>query len=109
MKAHGANEVAGRHVACNEGHGARVVELRETGDEGVRELLHGMEEAEPEVFAADAGEKRGNGRLVFGAHRTHRYLPIARELELTFPFGGGTPDREPRPAHKKFFRHLYRP
>src|SRR6516225_12135004 len=44
VQADDAEHVAGRFLDGNEGHGARVVDLRETHDEGVTEFLHRREE-----------------------------------------------------------------
>ena len=52
MKAPDAEHLAGRFVDGDEGHGARVVDLGEAGDEGVAEFLHRRKESQTQVFRA---------------------------------------------------------
>ena len=53
VKAHHAEHLAGGFLDGDKGHRARVVELRQTRDERMRQFFHRREEPQPDVFLAD--------------------------------------------------------
>ena len=71
MEADHPEQLSRARLDGDEGHGAGVVDLGETRDEGVAELLHRREEPQPQVLLRDRGEERPIQGLVFRAHRTH--------------------------------------
>ncbi len=86
MQADDAEHVAGRFLDGDEGHGARVVDLRETRDERVAEFLHRREEPQTQVLRRDRGEERRIQPLVFGTHRPDQNLRSVAQLSVAFPF-----------------------
>ena len=75
-------------------HGAGVVDLGETRDEGVAELLHRREEPQPQVLLRDRGEERPIQGFVFRPHRADNNSGSIAQRHMPFPFRRIGPDGE---------------
>src|SRR6202035_390074 len=73
-------------VDGDKGHRARIIELRQAGDELMREFLDGIEEAQPQVFLAHMGQKVANPELVIRTDRPDKYPPAVPENKMPLPF-----------------------
>jgi hypothetical protein len=52
----------------------------------MREFLDGIEEAKPQIFFGNVGEKVANQKLVIRSNRPDKYSPAIPENEMSLPF-----------------------
>lgn len=88
VQAHRPQHVAGLGGDGHQRDRTGVVELGQPGDEFVAEMLHRLEEAQPQVFVGDAGEEGAEQRIVFWAHRAHQRVCAIAQADLALPFLG---------------------
>ena len=98
MQAHGAEHLAAGLIHSREGDGAGVVDLDQAGDEGVGEIPHGREEAQPQILRRDLREEGLEQRLVLGPHRADQHLASIAGCERRLPFLRIGTDRETQMA-----------
>jgi hypothetical protein len=64
-----AEYLAAGFIDGDKGHRARIIELRQFGDELMREFLDGIEKAKPQIFFGDVDQKVANHELVVRSDR----------------------------------------
>jgi len=80
-----AERFATGFVDGDKGHGARKIKLRQAGNELMRELLDGIEEAQPQVFLAHMRQKVAHQGFVIGLDRPDKYPAAIRENKMSRP------------------------
>src|ERR1700687_1313498 len=81
-----AEHLATGFIDCDKGHRARIIELRQFGDELMREFLDGIEEAKPQIFFGYVDQKVANQKLVIRPDRPDKYPPAIPENKMPLPF-----------------------
>src|ERR1700733_1284168 len=72
-------------IECDKSHRARIIQLRQSGDELRREFLDRIEEAKPQIFLADMCQKVANQGFVIGPDRSDKYPPAPAKNEMPLP------------------------
>jgi len=67
------------------GHRAPVIELRQFGDELIREFLDGIEEAKPQIFFGHVYQKIANQEIIIRSDRPDKYPPGVQENDVPLP------------------------
>src|SRR6202011_6218689 len=94
VQANDPEHLAGAFLHRDECHGARVIDLGETRDEGVPEFLHRRKEPQTQVLWRDLSKKRHIQRLVFRPHRSDKDPRSVAQRGVSLPFRGIGPNRE---------------
>src|SRR5262249_49939470 len=74
VEAHDPPQLASGLRDGNKGHGSRIVDLCEAGDEGVAQRLDRRKETQPQILFGYVSEKRLVEPLVFGTNRPQQDL-----------------------------------
>src|SRR6202022_1240281 len=81
-----AEHLATGFIDGYKGHRAQIIELRQFGDELMREFLDGIEEAKPQIFFGHVDQKVANQKLVIRSDRPGKYPPAIPENKMPLPF-----------------------
>ena len=98
MQPHHAGHFFGLLINGDERHRARIIELGETGDEGVAELLHHRKEPQAQILRRDLLEQFLQRRFVIGPDRAHEHLPAVLDDQMALPLRRIGPHRAARIA-----------
>jgi hypothetical protein len=65
---------------------ARIIELRQFGDELMGEFLDRIEEAKPHILFGHVDQKVANQKLVIRSDRPDKYPPAIPKNKMPLPF-----------------------
>jgi hypothetical protein len=85
MEPDDAKDIVTGFIKCDKRHRARIIDLRQSSDELIREFLDGIKEAKPRIFLAHMRQQIANKVLVIRSDRPNEYSPAIPENQMPPP------------------------